>query len=893
MSKDNKLTSPKRERVSINFLGVDNSSPDISVKDGAMAEMYNVRYNDDAWRPVHMFDKVGDIPDGYRVVYHHPAAGEKVYIITDGYDDFYSYDLETKDRSLIASFVEHPTTIKHFGNVLIFIFLNEVRYYIFDSSYSEFTFPPYVRTERLSGGMAGVYPTYVQIPDENGADYDYKWLKWEDFKQKYKGNTDLDFMFKSRIAVAWELYDFADGGIDKMYVGDEYSETFNGEFLFFTTWRMKDGTILSPSPLHLMCPQGIESYDSERISRKVSFTDDPYDFQNAPTDESVQNRRPSLFAIQRVKDKYISSLKDGASSDFLGPDFSDNNLHVWNRPVVSLRHHKDLVLHPEIVSVAVWATKPQLLFETDREKMNYGIGDGTFSWAYADNELAKQPFYLVDEIDVKDFVQEKIWSDDAQRYEDTDFKKYDFTFTRTLMNRSLHNDRYVPINNIHKHIPNAVLDYNSQLHIADVKTILADTYNIAEDWNGTASSSRATQYVEVDIDNKVYTVVNGIAKNLDSTQSVNVGSPFSQIISYPDFRAKRHFAYFNGLLRVDLTSAEANNWAFYHSMPTEELKYPYINYESQADIEFLPADNRTYNSLNKLFVSKTNNPFAFDFTNTYSFGLADNKVLAIQSAAVEMSDAKYGEFPLFVFTHDGIYTLQVGSETVYSNHSPLINADRIINPRTLAINYNVVYITKKGIHLLNSEGSTLISQPIDTMLGYPDVDKFQRLYPLRSTQYNEIAFVVDGIAYVYSLINGVWSTRSFDMYPISQEEAYRNNEVFNIMNENTAPPAGCVIASRPIKLGSVEYKRLETFIPRFANLAETENMSITITIEGSNDCKEWKELRKVDAQGYTVIRRTPQSCKYFRFILEFIDVEEFTFSNVDLEYYVKFLRRMR
>ena len=53
MRKNDNLTSPPRMRTSVAISGLDRSTPDDMVKDGACEELHNVRYKDNAWRPVH------------------------------------------------------------------------------------------------------------------------------------------------------------------------------------------------------------------------------------------------------------------------------------------------------------------------------------------------------------------------------------------------------------------------------------------------------------------------------------------------------------------------------------------------------------------------------------------------------------------------------------------------------------------------------------------------------------------------------------------------------------------------------------------------------------------------------------------------------------------------
>lgn len=827
-NKENKLTSPKRERVSINFVGVDNSSPDISVKDGAMAEMHNVRYNDDAWRPVHMFDKVGDIPDGYHIAYHHPAAGDTVYVITDDSFTYYSYDGKTLTE--IATINVAVKEIKHFGNVLIFICRdNSVEYYVLQDG-------KYYRYEKPDAPTVSLVEGFRTPAPVSGFCDDYKGWEW-DIPEKVPADVVHPYGF-------WAIFD--EGG-NTVYPMSKDNEWW-GEIAYFVAYRLKDGSVISPSPIGITSSeQEVEYSNLYRKWYKANFNN--VDMWGILCDHLTLGAVQYTVFTHPQMQYYIPTL------------------------LVSVPAN----LSPLVESVAVYTTRinsPFAFIEAEDTASHF-----------ADHKFPEQPFYLAKEVRISEM------SSGSCRV------VLDYTLLKDVTSHSV----YTPNNNIHDVQFTTALDYNERLHIADITTILHPAeeekklYNNAGmDGEGLTTNTRLL----LSVDNNSYAT--------DYVSIPNNGTRkagYESIISYHDHRATKLMnittssSNITTYSAISLKSAPNNNMAYAvaqndsTAMSDDSLHYKNLVFESASAAAVDSSYPNTIIQHNKVMVSQTNNPFAFDFANTYAFGPADNKVLAMQSAAVEMSDAKFGEYPLFVFTESGIFGLQSGAESVYSNVVP-INYDRIINPRTLAINYNVVYITQKGIHLLNGNGTTLISQPIDTMLGYPDVEKLQRLYPLRSTQYNEIAFVVDGIAYIYSLINGVWSTRTFDMQPISQEEAYRYEDIFNIINENVALPARCVIASRPIKLGSVEYKRLETFIPRFARLEE--GMTMEITIEGSNDCKEWKQLRKVESViGCPIIRRTPQSCKYFRFILEFTDVEEFTFSNVDLEYYVKFLRRMR
>ena len=271
-----------------------------------------------------------------------------------------------------------------------------------------------------------------------------------------------------------------------------------------------------------------------------------------------------------------------------------------------------------------------------------------------------------------------------------------------------------------------------------------------------------------------------------------------------------------------------------------------------------------------------------------------------------MSDAKFGEFPLYVFTEEGIFTLQSGNgEVLYSAVIPL-NYDRIINPETLAVNYNVIYITERGIHAMFSNESTLISGPINDSNNHPLLDFLRTAHLCYQYINNEVVIYntdeKSNRAFVLSLDNKTWSTRQFVGNKINNDAIIfpRTDDRIRIqrLNEEIAPsahPDGSVFVkfvSRPIKLGSMEFKRLETFIARFV---ASGSYSTTIRLAGSVDLKTWITLREVatSADRDISIRRTPSSFRYLRATLSVIVPEDFELSGYDLEYYTRFLHRLR
>jgi hypothetical protein len=160
-----------------------------------------------------------------------------------------------------------------------------------------------------------------------------------------------------------------------------------------------------------------------------------------------------------------------------------------------------------------------------------------------------------------------------------------------------------------------------------------------------------------------------------------------------------------------------------------------------------------------------------------------------------------------------------------------------------------------------------------------------------------------GKAYVFNLDAGYWSTRYLSGTKLNTDELVDNKNVYDLNDEDEDVALGCKITTRPIKLGNVEYKRLETIIPRMRTT--NDSIELGISLEASNDGRTYVNLYKTDSfLGFSeninnplVIRRVPFSAKYFKLQLNLIPVNEDQFAtsitHIDFEWYRRFSRRMR
>lgn len=915
-----KLTSPPRERVSVGITGIDRSTPDDMVEDGKCETLHNMRYEAGAWRPVHPYTlskTIPNLPATMNVVYKHPAAPENIYIVEDFANNlyhYYAYDItkihfEAGALTILIKDSTERLKVSHFGNILIFTLHSSVVYFILKSGeYKKINFPPYARLSIHELAASNPEPTlfWTESYDENGSPIIKKYTYSLEKEMETIRNGEETITYETNIYDTVSQTDLLPAPPGSMW---------RGELLLFSTWMLDDGTHLCPSPLLLVHSSfGVGLRDGQTFYISINNEDKIL--------KAVHNKaKSSQFSYNtRILSSILPTIKASIQKDW---DYSFvRKLVIW-----STRNH------PTFVN-----SKPYDPVEAE----------DTIS-CFADNDLANQPFYKLCELDVSDFTDDEEAPKDPNVPEDPEHPgddgypdddgypeyddpwdpgegrddyydidvysafpstestspthlKFEFQITRDLLDSIITNEVYMPNNNTHITIPLNSLDYNNSFHIYNFRQFLAAGYHVSDSnpnvWGETPK--RYAEWVEMTINDRNIDIVSSSVK-----QGLTLldGTPMCRIISYPDARARKfsveeHF-------RVPLKAALNNNFAWYRQPSTKYEKFPPVALDTRVLTgDELPKDGSIVSSPNKIQVSSVNNLFALPLDSAYYIGSNQNTILALQSAAIEMSDAKFGEMPLYAFTTEGIYALQVGAETLYSNIIP-INYDRIINPNTLAVNGAIAYITEKGVHLLTNQGSQVISTPINDKSNRPPLDFLRKCKMIYPKEHNEIILLdednIEGIAYVYNLDARYWSTRDLKGKKLNTDELYSINILYDLANEDESKTLPAEIKTRPIKLGNVEFKRLETIIPRMS----THNHPALFTAEvtGSVDGFNYMPLRSTDGTipearvNPLVLRRTPFSAKYFKFGFTFNPSEDkpldLSISHVDIEWYRKLQHRMR
>lgn len=326
---------------------------------------------------------------------------------------------------------------------------------------------------------------------------------------------------------------------------------------------------------------------------------------------------------------------------------------------------------------------------------------------------------------------------------------------------------------------------------------------------------------------------------------------------------------------------------------------------SMPSTNYKLVDDLSYEDTNRLQLSATNNPFIYPAERSYRFGSENNKVIASESSTVQLSDTKFGQLPLYVFSKQGIWIGETAQGDIAYNSFHLIdNLECFDNPKLIQrVLGGVVFGAINGIYVISNTTLRRLSQGLDGRVVPRDVDGIeQRITGLNITQActriddlmkdylsdnsfcvfdkkeNELLFVEPDkdFSFVLQLDDMSWTTRKdghrnaivngstiytngtitqfMDSVIIDNEYKLigRDNSLnrdlfFNTEETDRSKTAGWnfINNNAVVFISGVimnnQYVKLEHIISRFSQLTNTDFDSY-ILLAGSRDGIEWKVL---------------------------------------------------
>lgn len=341
---------------------------------------------------------------------------------------------------------------------------------------------------------------------------------------------------------------------------------------------------------------------------------------------------------------------------------------------------------------------------------------------------------------------------------------------------------------------------------------------------------------------------------------------------YPDPNATE-VIFYDGkkYIRINLKAHPRLNGAYTFPVlpPNKPQEFTQISDSDFQKIITSVNDKEDLNS--QIFTSVVNNPFVFEASGDNTVGTG--KILGIIANTEAVSQGQFGQYPLMVFTDEGIYGLSVNSEGLYSRaypisrevcneDSPLVPTDRL-----------VFFAAKKGLMAASGGSVACMSEQMrgrvprnfatfgegkfldflkGCLIAYDYRDSILRIFS-KGKSYQYIYNMVDK---TFSMVNsGIEAQAVVNDYPDNLIQDTKGN-VYSLtakpdINEDTENYSGS-FTTRPLKLGgSMTLKSLRAV----KHLFDSDEGTIGLEIYGSNDCKHWCKLPSVGGKPW----------KYFTF----------------------------
>lgn len=347
--------------------------------------------------------------------------------------------------------------------------------------------------------------------------------------------------------------------------------------------------------------------------------------------------------------------------------------------------------------------------------------------------------------------------------------------------------------------------------------------------------------------------------------------------------------------------------------------YALLDYEQertpQTSYTEVSSSDNIIDIPNKLYTSEVNNPFVFPLLGINTIGTG--RIIGISSAVKALSEGQFGQFPLYAFTSEGVWAMEVSQTGTYSAKQP-VTRDVCINPDSITqIDSAVLFATNRGIMHISGSTTQCITESVNApkLYGLTDLPKNEVLVSLfndRAHDYEQFTsadtiflpfldFLADcrmvydythqriivynpsvRYAYIYSFKSQAWGMMLSDIksnvnsYPealvmsskkitIIGDDGQETTSTASVLQDFTATEADdatALIITRPFKMDDPDmFKTIDTIIQR--GVFKSEN--VLQVLYASNDLYHWLTVWSSKDKYMRGFRGTPH--KAFRLAL--------------------------
>lgn len=501
-----------------------------------------------------------------------------------------------------------------------------------------------------------------------------------------------------------------------------------------------------------------------------------------------------------------------------------------------------------------------------KDQHDYPLASEWLMPVYKTNEkiikelLEKTQFYKLFSLDLDSKYIDGEWHDSSERSEGvSDINIMDNGVVSTLTEQEqLKVDDYYGWTKL---VPSKLFTYNNRLNTVGTARYPFEGFNFFAD---------CKEGVKIEYEYYTHIVNQQIDTWVKSDTSDNVDPMiFTGWLFYPDPYAKEMIIMVKGEKKgwhVNLHTHKMLNGAYSFAnlpVPGNGIKI------SDMDIPTVSGDFEDLNS--QIFTSVVNNPFVFEASGDNTVGTG--KILGIVANTEAVSQGQFGQYPLLVFTSEGIYGMSVNSEGLYSatypisrevclENSPLVPTDRLIffaskKGLMAAIGGSVAcvseqlrgrqadpmqyYRLEEGPISLNRVADLSIAKfLVDSFVAYDYRDSLLRIFA-KDKSYQYIYNMVD---HTFAVDNsGIMAQSVVNDYPDNLIQDTAGN-VYSLtdkpdINEDENLYSGIII-TRPMKLGS---SMILKSLREIRNIRKTTQGKLTLKVLANNNAgQNWCQL---------------------------------------------------
>jgi hypothetical protein len=880
----------------IKYNGLSTVPPDNTCQDGDSAMLLNLIPEDGALKPVSAPKMVFNLSENHSVVYVHKATTYTHYIIINTANKKLLWTIDgSKFTDLYSIGDKELYQVVGVGNTLIALTNEGMFYFLWKGDTSGYLFLGNEIPELpISFGLQGE----MQRTDEFTLEFDN--LSWETKTKEngYSYSSYNEFSDENKKKITSQVL----AKVNK-FIADR--STNKGKFIFpflvRYAYRLYDGNLIRHSaPVLMVCSTSCAPivlwrhiYGKNGLNRAdVRVVGMLHSLDYAVVNQSELDLLKNWSDIVKSVDIFISKPiytynQNGECDKFF--NYDEYGDEAWG---YSICKHTNQAADKTKYPLRYQKKDMGYLYQMTFDKDNLGTRPGgILGLPRKDSSTVKEDirncsnFYFLESIKIEQLTTTRTLLNIEEDY------------LQSLVNREVMTDDYDSHDKI---IPKYAFGYNARVNLANIRKRLFEGFNAGamlpftdgyiKHWSD-AESTMLDRKISISV--YVYIKQDGKDIVVNGTAGVfGVNNPVL-FIYYPNVNAYKavvnSWDYFGTFYEVPLERHAFLNGSFYYG-GWNDLEEKVNNLPSvSTDVE------RTIEIPNKIYTSEVNNPFYFPVTGINTVGTG--RILGISTAAKALSEGQFGQFPLYAFTDEGVWALEVNSTGGYSAKQPITRDVCISSKSITQIDSAVLFTTDRGIMLLQGSQAMCISDVLNgenavpiTVL--PKIDKILehaglskgtlRILPFmdfvrdcrmiydyehqRIIAYNTSKEYNCNYAYVFSIKSKQWGMMQSNIadnvnsYPDAL--AVLNDGSLVNFSDETDEVYKSIVVSRPIKLDAYDiHKSVDTIIQR----GVFKKGHVKSILYASNDLYNWAPVWSSIDHYLRGFRGTPY--KYIRIVL--------------------------